>query len=147
MPVVTSGGIVGRVVSTSPWSAQVMLATDEKAGAGAVVGQLGQSNSLGSVKGLGESGLLDMRYVSGLEKVQLGDTVVTTGQDGIYPPGYNIGEVVEVRPGSATQAQVIHIRPGAGLERLKEVAILLYHPPARSESDQSLPNVEKKSKP
>lgn len=146
MPVVTSGGIVGRVVSTSPWSAQVMLATDEKSGAGAVVGQLGQSNSLGSVKGLGESGLLDMRYVSGLEKVQLGDTVVTTGQDGIYPPGYNIGEVVEVRPGSATQAQVIHIRPGAGLERLKEVAILLYHPPARSESDQSLPNVEKKNK-
>jgi rod shape-determining protein MreC len=147
MPVVTAGGIVGRVVSTSPWSAQVMLATDEKAGAGAVVGQLGQTNSLGAVKGMGENGLLDMRYVSGLEKVQLGDVVVTTGQDGIYPPGYNIGEVVEVRPGSATQAQVIHIRPGAGLERLKEVAVLLYHPPARPEPDQSLPNVDKKSKP
>ncbi|HVS21051.1 MAG TPA: rod shape-determining protein MreC [Pyrinomonadaceae bacterium] len=146
MPVVTTEGIVGRVVSISPLSAQVMLATDEKSGAGAVVGQLGQSNSLGSVKGLGDSGLLEMRYVSGLEKVQTGDTVVTTGQDGIYPPGYNIGEVVEVRPGSATQAQIIHIRPSAGLERLKEVAVLLYHPPQRSEPDQSLPNVNKKSK-
>src|SRR5256885_1309017 len=29
MPVITGDGIVGRVVSTSPWSAQVMLATDE----------------------------------------------------------------------------------------------------------------------
>jgi rod shape-determining protein MreC len=144
MPVVTSGGIVGRVVATSPWSAQVMLVTDEKSGAGAVVGQLGQSNSLGSIRGMGENGLLEMRYVSGLEKVQPGDTVMTTGQDGIYPPGYNIGEVVEVRPGSATQTHVIHIRPGAGLERLKEVAVLLYRPPQRSESDQSLPNVEKK---
>src|SRR5207249_11585223 len=144
MPVITSGGIVGRIVSTSPWSAQVMLITDEKSGAGAVVGQLGQSNALGSVKGMGESGLLEMRYVSGLEKVQTGDIVTTTGQDGIYPPGYKIGEVVELKAGSATQAQVIHLRPTAGLDKLKEVAVLLYHPPPRSESDQSLPNAEKK---
>ena len=123
-----------------------MLITDEKSGAGAIVGQLGQSSALGSVKGMGENGLLEMRYVSGMEKVQLGDSVTTTGQDAIYPPGYNVGEVVEVRPGSATQAQVIHIRPGAGLERLKEVAVLMYRPPQRTESDQALPNVDKKSK-
>ncbi len=145
MPVVTSGGIVGRVVATSPLSAQVMLVTDEKSGAGAVVGQLGQSAAMGSVKGMGENGLLEMRYVSGVEKVQVGATVTTTGQDAIYPQGYTVGEVVEVKPGSATQAQVIHIRPGAGLERLKEVAVLMYHPPQRTESDQALPNVEKKT--
>jgi cell shape-determining protein MreC len=75
----------------------------------------------------------------------VGDTVTTTGQDLIYPPGYNIGEVVEIRGGSATQTQVIHIRPGAGLDRLKEVAVLLYHAPERPESDQALPNVDKKS--
>lgn len=145
MPVVTPGGIVGRVVSTSPFSAQVMLITDEKSGAGAVIGQLGQSNALGSIKGMGENGLLEMRYVSGLEKVQTGDSVVTTGQDAIYPPGYKVGDVVEVRPGSATQAQVIHIRPGAGLDRLKEVAVLMYRAQERVEPDQSLPNVEKKA--
>lgn len=145
MPVVTSAGIVGRIVSTSPWSAQVMLVTDEKSGAGAIVGQLGQSNAMGSVKGMGENGLLEMRYVSGMEKVQVGDTVTTTGQDAIYPPGYNVGAVVEVRPGSATQSHVIRIRPGAGLERLKEVAVLMYHPPQRTESDQALPNMEKKT--
>jgi rod shape-determining protein MreC len=144
MPVVTAGGVVGRIVSTGPYSAQVMLLTDEKSGAGAVVGQLGQSNALGSIKGLGENGLLEMRYVPGLEKVQLGDTVTTTGQDLIYPPGYNVGEVVEVKGGSATQTQIIHIRPGAGLDRLKEVAVLLYHPPERAEPDQALPNVDKK---
>src|SRR5215813_10739212 len=77
MPVITPGGIVGRIVSTSPMSSQVILITDEKSGAGAVVGQLGQSNALGSIKGLGESGLLDMKYVSGLEKVQVGDPVMT----------------------------------------------------------------------
>lgn len=146
MPVVTAGGIVGRIISTSPWSAQLMLVTDEKSGAGAIVGQLGQSNAIGSVKGMGENGLLEMRYVSGMEKVLTGDTVTTTGQDAIYPPGYTVGEVVEVRPGSATQSQVIHIRPGAGLDRLKEVAVLMYRPPQRTEPDQALPNVEKKNK-
>jgi len=144
MAVVAPGGIVGRVVSTSPWSAQVMLITNEKSGAGAVVGQLGQSSALGSIKGLGENGLLEMRYVSALEKVEVGDLVLTTGQDGIYPSGYNVGAVVEANPGSATQTQAIRIRPTAGLDRLKEVAVLLYHPPQRTESDQALPNVEKK---
>jgi len=146
MPVVTAGGVVGRVVSTSPLSSQVMLLTDERSGAGAVVGQLSQSTAIGSVKGLGESGLLDLRYVSGLEKVQNGDMVTTTGQDGIFPAGYNVGEVIEVRPGSATQPLIIHIRPSAGLEHLKEVAVLTYHPPQRTEPDQTLPNVDKKSK-
>lgn len=145
MPVVTSNGIVGRVVSTSPLGAQVMLITDERSGAGGIVGQLGQSNAMGSIKGLGENGLLEMRYVSGMEKVQPGESVMTTGQDGIYPPGYKIGEVVEVRPGSATQALVIHIRPSAGLERLKEVAVLMYRPPQRTEPDQSLPNADKRT--
>jgi len=144
MPVITADGIVGRVVSTGPVSAQVMLITDEKSGAGAIVGQLGQSNAIGPIKGMSESGLLDMRYVSGLEKVQVGDMVFTTGQDGIYPAGYTIGQVVEVRPGSATQTQLIHIRPSAGLDRLKEVAVLQYRPTRRAETDQSLPNVDKK---
>ena len=144
MPVVTSDGVVGRVVSTGPFNSQVMLVTDEKSGAGAIVGQLGTSNAAGSIKGMGENGLLDMRYVSGLEKVQMGDVVYTTGQDGIYPPGLTVGQVVELHPGSATQAQTIHIRPSAGLDRLKEVTVLQYRPAKTGQTDQSLPNVDKK---
>ena len=63
-----------------------------------------------------------MRYVSGLEKVQLGDYILTTGQDGIYPPGLTIGEVVQVKPGSGTQSHEILIRPGAKFDQLEEVA-------------------------
>ncbi|HEX8845329.1 MAG TPA: rod shape-determining protein MreC [Pyrinomonadaceae bacterium] len=144
MPVVTPGGIVGRVVTLSPWTAQVMLITDERAAAGAVVGQLGQSNALGSVKGLGENGLLQMHHVPGLEEVNAGDYVITTGQDGIYPPGLSVGEVVEVKKGTATVPHTIYIKPGARLNALSEVAVLLYHPPQAAAPDQVLPNVEKK---
>ncbi len=146
MPVVTPGGVVGRVVSTSPWTAQVMLITDERAAAGAIVGQLGQSNALGSVKGLGNNGLVDMKYVSGLEKVEIGDYVLTTGQDGIYPPGLNIGTVVELKQGTASSPHTIHIRPSANLDALEQIAVLQYKPPQRVAPDQNLPNATKGKK-
>ena len=148
MPVVTSGGIVGRVITVSPFASQVMLVTDEKAGAGAVVGQLGQSGALGSVRGRGDLGVgvIEMRYVSGLEKVEVNDTVMTTGQDGIYPPGLTVGRVVDVKHGTATQAHQILIQPGAQLDHLEEVAVLLYRPPQRVTPHETLPNVEKSGK-
>ncbi len=145
MPVVTPGGIVGRVITVSPWASQVMLITDEKAGAGAVVGQLGQSGALGSIRGRADLNvaLIEMRYVSGLEKVEVGDYVMTTGQDGIYPPGLNVGKVVDVKSGTATTAHQILIQPGAQLDHLEEVAVLLYHPPPRSAPEQTPQNAER----
>ena len=145
MPVVTGGGIVGRVITVSPWASQVMLLTDEKAGAGAVVGQLGQSGALGSVRGRADLGVsvIEMRYVSGLEQVEVGDYVMTTGQDGIYPPGLNIGKVVDVKKGTATQAHQILIQPGARLDHLEDVAVLLYHPPQRPTPQPTATNPER----
>jgi rod shape-determining protein MreC len=84
-----------------------------------------------------------MRYVSGLQKVSAGDYILTTGQDGIYPPGLNVGEVVEVKQGTATQTHQIFIKPSARLDQLSEVAVLLYHPPQRPAPEQALPNVDK----
>lgn len=132
MPVVTHEGIVGRIIGVSPFTAQVLLITDERSAAGAIVGQLGTSQAMGSVRGYGKSGLLDMRYVSGLETVKQNDLVTTTGQDSIYPPGLSVGEVVELRQGSATSPHEIKVKPSARLNSLGEVAVLLYRAPPRT---------------
>ena len=144
MPIVANGGVVGKVRQISPLTAQIDLITKDKFGLGAVVGALGSSNVLGVVKGSGEKEILEMGYVSGSVEVKVGESVYTTGQDGIYPAGLKLGEVVEVRAGSATVTQQIYIQPSAKLSSMQEVAVLLYEPPPRPEFEKSLPNAKKK---
>ncbi len=144
MPVVSKGGLVGRVSAVSFLTAQIYLITKEKVSEGGIIGELGTSNALGVISGTGKKELLEMGYVPGSVEVQVGDSVYTTGQEGIYPPGLKIGEIVEVRTGSATVPQQIFIKPSANFSSLEEVAVVLYEPPPRPEYDKSLPNAIKK---
>lgn len=144
MPVVTNGGLVGRVTAVSPLTAQVDLVTNDKSGLGGVIGQLGTSNALGVITGTGKKELLEMRYVPGLIEVKVGDVVYSTGQDGIFPPGLKIGEIVEVKSASPTATHQILIRPSAQLSSMQEVGVLLYEAPARQKFEETLPNAVKK---
>ncbi len=146
MPVVTDGGLVGRVTAVSPLTAQVDLITRDKSGLGAIVGEIGSSNVLGVVSGTSKKDIVEMRYVSGSVDVQVGQIVYTSGQDGIYPPGLKVGEIVEIRSGSATVPHQIFIRPASGINSMQEVAILLYEPPPRPEFDEKLPNASSGTK-
>ncbi len=143
MPVVTNGGLVGRVTAVGPLTSQVDLITRSTSGVGAVVGQIGESSALGVVNGTSKKDLLEMKYVSGNIEVQVGQTIFTTGQDEIFPAGLKIGEIVTVVSGSATTPHVIEIRPAARLGTMQEVGILQYSPPERQEFDQKLPNAVK----
>ncbi|MBC7798954.1 MAG: rod shape-determining protein MreC [Pyrinomonadaceae bacterium] len=142
MPVVTSKGLVGRVVATSLVTAQVSLLTNDKSAVGAVVGQFGESNALGIVRGLGAKGLLEMFYVSGQEKVEVGYAITTTGQDKIFPPNLKVGEIVEVQNGSVSSTHKIFVRPSVSTGELHEVTVLLYRAPENPVPDQLLPNTK-----
>lgn len=140
MPVVTDGGLVGRITAISPLAAQVDLLTRSTSGVGAVVGQIGESSAIGVVAGTSKKGLLEMKYVPGNIDVKVGQTVFTTGQDEIFPAGLKIGEIVNVVSGSATTPHVIEIRPAARLDSMQEVGVLLYQAGERPQFDQKLPN-------
>lgn len=146
MPVVDDGGLVGRVTAVSPLTCQVDLVTRNKSGLGGVIGQIGESNALGVISGTGKSDLLEMRYVPGTIEVKVGQPVYTSGQDGIYPPGLKVGEIVSVVSGSATTPHQILIKPASRLSSMQEVGILIYSPPERVDYDQKLPNSTKSTK-
>ncbi len=143
MPVVTDGGLVGRVTAVGPLTCQVDLVTRNKSGVGAVIGQVGESNALGVVSGTSKGDLLEMRYVAGSVAVEVGQAVFTTGQDGIYPAGLKVGEIVSVVTGSATTPHQILIQPAAKLNSMQEVGILLYEAASREQFEQKLPNATK----
>jgi rod shape-determining protein MreC len=138
MPVVTNGGLLGRVTAVGPLTSQVDLLTRDKSGVGAVVGEVSGSNALGVVVGSSKRDVLEMRYVAGSVEVPVGQSVYTTGQDGIYPAGLKVGEIVQVESGSTTSPHKITIRPTAGIDRAHEVGVLLYEPPARPGFEQQL---------
>lgn len=138
MPVVTNGGLLGRVTAVGPLTSQVDLITRDKSGVGSVVGEIAGSNALGVVVGSSKRDLVEMRYVPGSIEVQVGQAVYTTGQDGIYPAGLKVGEIVEVESGSATTPHKIIIRPTAGIASMQEVGILLYEPPVKEEFEKQI---------
>ncbi len=144
MAVVTNGGLVGRVTAVGPLTSQVDLITYNKTGVGGIIGEVGTSNALGVVTGTSKKDLLEMNYVPGSVDVQVGQPVFTTGQDGIFPPGLKIGEIVSVVTGSATTPHQILIQPAAKLNSMQEVGILLYEAPQKTEYEQKLPNAVKK---
>ena len=66
-----------------------------------------------------------MEYVSNDVKVDAGETVVTSGQDRIFPKDLPVGTVVDAKPDPHTGFQQITVRPAAHLDQLEEVLVLL----------------------
>ena len=119
--VVAWGGAVGRVISVAPGFAKVRLLSDPNSGVAAVI----RENRVdGIVLGEGGDSLnLTMKYVSGFADVSLGDVVVTSGLDGIFPRGFRIGKVTYVGTGGEVSRK-IHVHPACRVEDLEDVLVL-----------------------
>ncbi len=122
MPISTGAGIVGRVISVGPNHSTVQLITDKYAGVGAM---LQNSREPGEVRGLGDAPYCELRNIPSTSVVEVGESVVTTGYDRIYPKGLLIGSVerLEVNP-TATWHKII-IKPAAPVNRVEHVFVLL----------------------
>jgi rod shape-determining protein MreC len=119
LAVVTPDGIVGKIVEVFPSTAQVLLINDKESGVGAL---FADSRTHGVVKGSGDPEPR-MDYVVNDEKVTAGQTVLTSGEDRIFPKGLLIGTVIDSK--AAQPFQIIRLRPGARLDRLEDVIVLL----------------------
>jgi rod shape-determining protein MreC len=124
MPVVCTSGVVGRVIAVGPGAAKVQLIVDRDAGVGVLIER---SRTLGVLEG-GESvdsptRELPMRFVPALADVVVGDTVVTSGLDQIYPKGLVIGQVSRVGDTSGLVREVL-VTPVTRFHELEEVLLL-----------------------
>lgn len=142
-PVITpEGGLAGRVIAVAPNAARVLLITDERHGAGAVIGQVADSRILGVVKGK-NSNVCEMRFVDVVEKIEPGSLITTSGQDGIYPKGLVIGRVKGLGSGTAAAPSSVEVEPLAPLSKLETVSVLLVGKDPVRAAVNELTNAEK----
>jgi rod shape-determining protein MreC len=129
MAVITPDGAVGKVIEVYRDTAQVLLLTDKEGGAGAM---LVTTRTQGPVGGTGEP-TMQMKYVATEENVAIGERIVTSGMDKIFPKDIPIGTVVEVKNG--TPFKMIRVQPAAKLDKLETVVVLLTQEPVEFKSE------------
>ncbi len=120
MAVVAWGGAVGRVISVARSIAKVRLISDPNGGAAGVVQR---SRAQGMVVGRGDAPM-SMLYVAAYDDVVVGDRVVTSGKDGVFPRGFTIGRVAAVG-GDPGVSKAISIEPEVDFGSLEEVLVVL----------------------
>jgi rod shape-determining protein MreC len=123
MPVVAHDCAVGRVVGVAPGHAKIRLLIDPNSGVGAVVQR--RSRPKGIVFGNMKQGL-DLEYVPGYFEVDVGDLVVTSGADGVFPRGFGLGNIEEIKT-DTNGNRTMRLIPSLRYKSLEEVLILLEH--------------------
>jgi rod shape-determining protein MreC len=126
MAVIAPAGIAGRVVIPSVRSAKVQLLVDLNAAAGAIVER---TRAQGIVVGAGGD-RLRMDYVSDVADVVVGDVVVSSGIDGIYPKGFVIGRIESIERSGGAYRRIV-VRPAVDFSSLEEVLVVVTPAPAR----------------
>jgi rod shape-determining protein MreC len=125
-PVMSPTGVVGRVIAVGPYAARVQVLLDRDAGTGVLIERTRVNGVVSGEIAQSEAGASDlvMRYVPERAEVALGDVVITSGFDRIYPKGLVVGRVSYVGEGSGLLKE-IRVEPSARFDRLEEVLVVL----------------------
>lgn len=121
MPVITTEGLVGRIINVSKFTSEVLLLTDTTSAVGAMV-QISNIPGIAEGNSSGESlNLLHIPYGSWIMKDQV---VVTSGLGGVFPKGLRIGYIEEIKPDNGELMLEVKVRVFADFERLDYVLVL-----------------------
>jgi rod shape-determining protein MreC len=131
LAVIAPDGIVGRIVVPSPNAAKVQLLIDRNAAAGALIER---SRAQGVVQGNGDS-RLRLDYVAESSDVVVGDVVVTSGIDGIYPKGFTIGQVESVEKNGPAYKRIT-VKPSVNFSSIEAVLVVLTTAPVGQGEEQ-----------
>jgi rod shape-determining protein MreC len=120
MAVVTPLGVVGKVVSVTKRSAKVILLTDANSGIDVLVQR---TRSRGIVSGSLDNGTV-LKYMKRSEDVQVGDRLITSGVDGVFPKGLMVGTVIKVNKQHLGLFQSVEVLPAVQSSRVEEVLVV-----------------------
>jgi rod shape-determining protein MreC len=123
-PVIDAGGVAGQITRVFPLSSEVTLVTDRRSTMPVEIRRTGERSV---AFGGSPPGTIELRYLRTNADVREGDLLVTSGLDGLFPPGLPVGTVSKVETGSSAFVHV-SAQPAARAERTKLLLILLAEP-------------------
>lgn len=133
MAVITSDGVVGKVLMVYPSVAQVLLINDQTSGVGVI---LGNTRLQGVLAGT-VNGEVTLNGIMSDEQVPVGENVLTSGGDQIFPKGLPVGTVTKVGAGKDLFLN-IRIKPAADLSKLEEVLVLVEKQERQATADSNV---------
>jgi rod shape-determining protein MreC len=133
MAVITADGIVGKVLVVYPSVSQVLLISDQSSGVGAL---LEKTRLQGVLRGTANGEVVLERVMSD-EQVPVGENVLTSGGDQIFPKGLPVGTVAKVGNGKDLFLN-IKIKPAANLSKLEEVLVLVEKQERQAVADEGV---------
>ncbi len=127
LAVISSAGVVGRIIEVNSHTSKVLLETDLRSNIGAMVQR---TRVKGVVEGNGTDGLI-LKYIRQIDDIKLGDQVITAGLGGVFPKGLVIGEVTKIEKGTDNFFKFIEVRPTIDIQTIEEVLVVSTRGPLR----------------
>ena len=133
-PIMDAQGIMGQIVHVSLLSSTAMLITDASH---ALPVQIDRTGLRANAFGTGKMDQLNLRHLPHNIDIQVGDTLITSGLGGVFPPNYPVARITKVeRPAGEPFATVVAI-PLAQLDKSREVLLVWRHDsPEKTENAQ-----------
>jgi rod shape-determining protein MreC len=125
--VVDGAGVFGQVTNVGPSSSEVILLSDA---AHAIPVQISRNGLRTIATGTGDTRRLQLPYLPRNADVKAGDVLVTSGLGGVFPGGYPVGQVTEVKRDPSLPLAVVSAEPAAALDRSNEVLLVWFTPRA-----------------
>ncbi|MES2129335.1 MAG: rod shape-determining protein MreC [Pseudomonadota bacterium] len=125
LPVIDNAGVVGQVTRVFPLTSEVTLLTDKDQ---AIPVQVLRNGLRSVAYGRGQSGLLDLRFMAPNADIQVGDILITSGMDGVYPAGLAVAKVVQVETSATGAFGRFACQPLAGIDRHRQLLVLMELP-------------------
>ncbi|GAB1406793.1 rod shape-determining protein MreC [Thermomonas brevis] len=125
--VIDAGGLMGQVIATTPLTATVLLLTDPDHAVPVIVARTGVRLV---VQGSGRSDVLQVGDIPLSADVRSGDQLLTSGLGGLFPPGFVVGTVGELKADDSRAFLEGPVLPAAQMDRGRDVLLLRGHAPA-----------------
>jgi rod shape-determining protein MreC len=125
--VLDAGGVFGQVARVGQLTSEVILVSDA---AHAIPVQINRNGLRTIAVGTGETNRLKLPYLPTSADVVAGDLLVTSGLGGVFPAGYPVGTIAEVKRDPAQSLADVDVKPAAALDRSKELLFVWLKPQA-----------------